>query len=320
MLRFAVAGLCLLAAAAPAAADTWPAKPVRWVLSQAPGSSPDIVARLIAERLTKMWGKTVIVENRAGGQNVVGAIAAAKAPADGYTFYYATTAALVINSYTFKQLPYDPKKDFDPVGMIGHSPFVVAVNPELPVKSIADLVSYAKANPDKISAATEGHKTFSGMMAAMLASTASIKFVPVPYSGVQPGILDTVAGRTQLTVQAVAATMPHLQRGALRPLAVTTAKRVPGLDNVPAMTEIYPGFQYAGWHAVMAPAGVPADVVKRFNGDLDIVVRDPDMVKRLFDLGIVSDGAGTPSQLREFINAEHVRWSKLAKDVGVVPE
>jgi tripartite-type tricarboxylate transporter receptor subunit TctC len=321
MFRFAFIGLFLLAAAAPASAQSWPTKPVRWVLSQPPGSSPDIVARLIAERLTRQWGRNVVVDNRPGGQNVVGAMAAAKAPADGYTFYYATTAALVINAYTFKTLPYDPLKDFTPVGLIGHSPFVVAVNPSMPINSISELVAYAKANPDKLSTATEGQKTFSGMMADMLASTAGIKFVNVPYSGVQPGILDTVAGRTHLTVQAVAATMAHLQRGALRPIAVTTAKRVPGLEHVPTLAETYPGFQYAGWHAVVAPAGTPAEVVRRFNADLDVVIKDPDFVKRLFDLGIITEGgAGTPEQLGEFLAAEHVRWGKLAKEVGVVPE
>ncbi len=321
MLKIVLTSLLLALAASPAAAQSWPTKPVRLVLSQPPGSSPDIVARLIADRLSQQWGKSVVVENRPGGQNVVGALAAAKAPADGYTFYYATTAALVINAYTFKALPYDPRKDFEPIGMIGHSPFVVAANPAFPVKSIGELIDYAKANPDKISLATEGPKSFSGMMAEMLASSAGVKMVSVPYSGVQPGILDTIAGRTQVTVQAVAATMAHLQRGALRPLAVTSAKRVPGLDQVPTLGETFPGFQYSGWHAVVAPHGTPADAVQRFNAGLDAVMKDPDMVKRLFDLGIIADGgAGTPAQLGEFLKAEHLRWAKLAKDVGVVPE
>jgi tripartite-type tricarboxylate transporter receptor subunit TctC len=319
--KIALYALLALAAAGAAQAQPWPSKPVRLVLSQPPGSSPDIVARFIADRLSRQWGQAVVVENRAGGQNVVGALAAAKSPADGYNFYYATTAALVINAYTFKALPYDPRKDFVPVGMIGQSPFVVAVNPELPVKSIAELVAYAKANPDRISMATEGQKTFSGMMADMLASTAGIKMIHVPYSGVQPGILDTVAGRTQLTVQAVAATTTYLQRGALRPLAVTSAKRVPGLDQVPTLGETFAGFQYAGWHAIVAPQGTAIEIIRRVNRDLDGVIREPEMVKRLFDLGIIADaGAGTPEQLGDFLAAEHVRWGKLAKDIGVVPE
>ena len=318
MFRFVLISL-LAAVPFAASAQSWPNRPVHLVLSQPPGSSPDIVARLIADRLTKAWDKAVVVENRPGGQNVVGALAVAKAPADGYNFYYATTAALVINAYTFKALPYDPKKDFVPVGMIGQSPFLIAANPALAATNLAELVAYAKANPGKISVATEGPKTFSGMMADMFFSTTGVNMVAVPYSGVQPGILDTVAGRTQLTVQAVAATTVHLQRNALRPIAVTSAKRVPGLEQVPALGETYPGFQYSGWHAIVAPTGTPADVIRRFSADLAAVLRDPDLVKRLFDLGIIAD-AGTPEQLGEFLAAEHVRWAKLAKDIGVVPE
>ena len=319
MFRIALLGLLLAAAALPASAQSWPARPVHLVLSQPPGSSPDILARLVADRLGKLWDKPVVVENRPGGQNVVGALAVLKAPADGYTFYHATAAALVINPYTFKALPYDPKKDFVPVGMVGQSGFLVAANPSTGFNSLGDLVAYAKANPDKLSVATEGPKTFSGMMASMLASTAGVKMVAVPYSGVQPGILDTIAGRTQLTVQAVAATRAHLQRGALRPLAVTTAKRLPGLDQVPTVAETYPGFEYSGWQAVVAPKGTPADAIRRFSADLAGVLTDPDMVKRLFDLGVIAE-ASTPEQLGQYLEAEHARWAKLAKDTGVVPE
>jgi tripartite-type tricarboxylate transporter receptor subunit TctC len=312
-------GLLLAAVPYTAFAQAWPARPVHLVLSQPPGSSPDILARLVADRLTKLWDKPVVVENRPGGQNVVGALAVLKAPADGYTYYHATAAALVINPYTFKALPYDPKKDFVAVGMIGQSGFVVAANPQAGFNSIADLVAYAKANPDKVSMATEGPKTFSGMMAAMFASTAGVKMVAVPYSGVQPGILDTVAGRTQITFQAVAATSAHLQRGALRPLAVTTAKRLPGLDQVPTLSETYPGFEYSGWQAMVAPKGTPADAVRRFSADLATVLKDPDMVKRLFDLGVVAE-PGTAEQLAQYLEAEHARWAKLTRDIGFIPE
>jgi tripartite-type tricarboxylate transporter receptor subunit TctC len=238
---------------------------------------------------------------------------------DGYTFYHATAAALVINAYTFKALPYDPKKDFVPVGMVGQSGFVIAANPATGLGSIGDLVAYAKANPDKLSVATEGPKTFSGMMTSMLAATAGVKMVAVPYSGVQPGILDTVAGRTQLTFQAAAATMTHLQRGTLRPLAVTTTKRIPGLEQVPTLAETFPGFEYSGWQAVVAARGTPGDALRRFSADLAGVLKDPEVVKRLLDLGVVAE-PGTAEQLGDYLAAEHVRWAKLAKDVGVIPE
>jgi len=301
-------------------AQAWPSKTVRIVLSQPPGSSPDILARMLAERLSKRWGQGVVVENRPGGQNVVGAQVAARAAPDGYTFYYATTAALVTNLYTFKSLPYDPRRDFTPVGMIGLSPFVFAVNPALPVNSLAELMAYAKANPDKLSVATEGRVTLSGLLADMVSATGGVKILHVPYNGVQPGILDTIAGRTQLTVQSSTALSTHLKRGALRPIAVSFPKRVSGLEEVPTIAETWPGFQYVGWHAVAAPAGTPEEAIRRFNRDLDASIKEPDMAQRLVEFGIVTEGAGTPEQLAEFLRAEHGRWSKLAKDIGVVPE
>jgi tripartite-type tricarboxylate transporter receptor subunit TctC len=309
-----------LAASASAFAQAWPAKQVKLVLSQPPGSSPDILARLLAERLTKRWGQVVLVENRPGGQNIVGAQVAAKAAPDGYTYYYATTAALVTNLYTFKSLPYDPRKDFTPVGMIGLSPFVIAVHPDLPVKSLEDLVAYAKANPDKLSVATEGTKTLSGLLADMIAATGGVKILHVPYNGVQPGILDTIAGRTQLTVQSSTALNAHLKRGALRPVAVSAPKRVSGLEQVPTLGETWAGFQYVGWHAVVAPSGAPEEAIRRFNRDLDAAMKEPDVAQRLVEFGIVTEGAGTPAELGEFLRAEHGRWSKLARDIGVVPE
>jgi len=203
------------------AAQSWPTKPVRFILSQPAGSSPDIVARLLGDRLSRLWGQAVVVENRPGGQNVIGAQAAARAPADGYSFYYGTTAALVINSYTLKTMPYDPVKDFIPVGMIGLSPFLIAANPGFPAKTIAELIAMGKAEPGKISMATEGQKTFGGMVGEMLQATAGAKFLHVPYSGVGPGIQDTIAGRTQITVQAAAAAMRFVTSGQLRAIAVS---------------------------------------------------------------------------------------------------
>jgi tripartite-type tricarboxylate transporter receptor subunit TctC len=301
-------------------AQSWPAKPVRLVLSQPPGSSPDILARMLTDRLSRQWGQSIVVENRPGGQNVVGAQIAARAAPDGYTFYYATTAALVVNVYTFKALPYDPRKDFVPVGMIGLSPFVLAVNPEVPAKTLAELMAYAKANPEKISVATEGTKTLSGLLTDMIASTGGVKWVHVPYNGVQPGILDTIAGRTQATVQSSTALSSHLKRGALRPIAVSFPRRVSGLEQVPTIGETWSGFQYAGWHALVAPTGTPDEAIRRFNHDLDAVIKDPAIAAKLVEFGIITEGAGTPAELGEFLRVEHVRWAKLAKDINVVLE
>ena len=312
--------MSLLAALGHAHGQTWPAKPVRFILSQPAGASPDIVARLLADRLARMWGQQIVVDNRPGGQNVIGTQIAARAPADGYNFFYATTAAVVINRYTFKSLPYDPEKDFIPVGMIGTSPFLVAVNPDVRAGTLAELLALAKSDPGKLAMATEGQKTFGGMLGEMLQATAGVKFLHVPYNGVTPGIQDTVVGRTQLTVQAAAAVLQFVKRGQLRALAVSGSGRVPGLEDVPTISSSFPGFEYVGWHALLAPAGTPADVVLRVNRDLDSVLRDPEVKQRLLDLGPISEGAGTPQALGEFLRAENQRWAKLVREVGIKPE
>ena len=301
-------------------AQDWPSRPVKFILSQAPGTSPDITARYLADRLSKLWNQQVVVENRPGGQNVVGAQAAARSAPDGYTFFYATTAAIVSNPYTFKALPYDPAKDFVPVAMVAKSPMVIAVNPAVPAKSLAELVALDRAQPGKLAAANEGAKTFSGMMSQMLNKTAGVNFLQVPYAGVSPAIQDTIAGRTQVVLVSSAALLPFLKRGDLRPLAVSAGKRVRGLEDVPTLSETYPGFEYVGWFALLAPTGVPGNIVQRLNRDMDRVLTDPDVAQRLFDLGLVNEGAGTSASLNEFLRAERERWGKLVKDIGLQPE
>ena len=308
-----------LTAAVNALAQAWPARPVRLIVSQAAGTSPDIAARLIAERLSRQLGQSLVVENRAGGQNVIGAQAAARAAPDGYTFFFATTAAIVTNPLTFKTLPYDPPRDFDAVGMIAKSPMVLAVGAGVPVKSLAELIALDKSKPNTLSAAHEGPRTFSGMMSQALNLTTGMQVLQVPYNGATPAIQDTIGGRTQIVLLSSAALAPFIRRGDLKPLAVTVARRVAGLENVPALAETYPGFDYAGWFALLAPAGTPREVVLRVNRELNLVLAEPEVAQRLRDLGLVLD-PGTPEALNEFLAAERTRWSKLVKEIGLQPE
>ena len=301
-------------------AQEWPARPVKFIISQPPGTSPDIVARFLADRLSRQLGQSVVVENRPGGQNVIGAQAVAKAPADGYTYFFATTAAIVTNPLTFKSLPYDPEKDFTPVAMIAKSPMVIAVNPSVAAKTLAELVALDKSQPGKLAAANEGAKTFSGMMSQMLNKTAGTVLLQVPYNGVSPAIQDTIAGRTQVLLVSSAAMLPFLKRGDLRPLAVSAGKRVRGLEDVPTLSETYPGFEYVGWFALLAPTGTPPAVIQRLNREMDKVLAEPEIAQRLFDFGLVNEGAGTPESLNEFLRAERERWSKLVKEIGLQPE
>jgi tripartite-type tricarboxylate transporter receptor subunit TctC len=309
-----------LAVASPASAQDWPLRAVRFYVSQSPGTSPDITARYLADRLARLWGQPVVVENRAGGQNVPGAQAAARAAPDGYSFFYATMAAIVSNPFTFRSLPYDPVRDFVPVAMIAKSPMVVAVHSSIPAKTLAELVALDKAQPGRYAAANEGARTFGGMMGQMLNQVAGMRLLQVAYNGVAPAIQDTIAGRTQVLLASSAALLPSLQRGELRPLAVSAGKRVRGLEDVPTLAETYPGFEYVGWFALFAPAGTPAAIVQKANRDVDRVLADPEVAQRLYDLGLVNEGAGTPEQLDEFLRAERIRWARLAKDIGLQPE
>jgi len=321
-MKFNLRIACALAAALGVTqvfAQAWPARPVRLIVSQAAGTSPDISARLIADRLSKVWGQGLVVENRAGGQNVIGAQAAARSAPDGYTFFYATTAAIVTNPLTFKSLPYDPPRDFDAVAMIAKSPMVVAVGAAVPAKTLAELIALDKSKPGMLSSAHEGPRTFSGMMSQAFNLATGVKALQVPYNGATPMIQDTVGGRTQIVFLSSAAVAPFIKRGDLRPIAVTVSKRVTGLENVPALAETYPGFDYSGWFAILAPAGTPKDVIAKVNRDVNQVLADPEVAQRLRDLGVVPE-PGSTEALGEFLAAERTRWTKLVKDIGLQPE
>lgn len=301
-------------------AQTWPEKPIKLVLSQPPGSGPDVMARMITDPLARKWNQAVVVENRPGGQNAIGAQAAARSPADGYNFYFATAAALVTNPYLFKNLPYDPKKDFVPVGMVGKVPFAVSVNANSPIRSFQEFIAYAKANPGKLTVANEGPKTFSGMMTRLLSAQLGIQVNSVPYVSIGAAVTDTVGGQTEAIISDVPAVAQMAKNGRLRPLAVTTARRVAGWDGIPPIADVLPGFDYAGWIGIVAPTGTPAAAIQRFNRDLDLVLGDKEIAARLLAIGPITEGAGSPEQMAAFLQAEHNRWATLTREIGILPE
>ena len=316
--KFSALLLALLASTA--FAQSWPDKPVRLVLSQPPGSGPDNIARILSDSLTRKMGQSIVVDNKPGGQNAIGAQNAARSPADGYTFYLATTAALVTNVYLFKSLPYDPQKDFAAVGFIGKSPFAILVEASSPIKSIADLVARAKAEPGKVSIANEGPKTFSGMIARLLNSRANLDTTLVPYVSIAAAVQDTLGGRVDVLVADVASTAQFVKQGRLRMIAVTSPKRIEGWEQVPALAEIVPGFDMVGWMAVVAPVGTPPQIVQRMNRELDAALLDKDVAEKIHNVGPMSEGAGTPEQLSQFLRSEHQRWAEITKEIGVLPE
>lgn len=306
--------------ALPTRAQAWPDKPVKWVLSQPPGSGPDNVARILSDRLAKGWGQAVVIENKPGGQNTVGALAAARSPADGYNFYFATTAALVTNPLLFKTLPYDPAKDFVPVAFIARSPFAVLVRTESPVTSIDDLVARSKAAPGKLTLGNEGPRTFSGMIARLFNARTQAGANLVPYANVGVGTQDLMGGHVDAMVADLASTAALARQGRLRVLATTAARRVAGWDSVPALAEKLPGFEMVGWFAVVAPTGTPAAAIERSNRDLNALLNDKEVAERIAAIGPITDGSMNAAQVGAFLAAESLRWTAVVKEIGVLPE
>jgi len=314
------AGIVLAATAMVVHAQAWPEHPVKMILSQPAGSGPDVVARILGDRLAKSWGQAVVIENRPGGQNMVGAQAAARAAPDGYTFYFATTAALVTNTYLFKTLTYDPQKDFVPVGFVGKSPFAILVRADSPIKSLDDLLAKAKAEPGKWTLANEGPKTFSGMIGRLFIAQAKVDLTLVPYVNIGVAVQNVLGGHTDAVVADIASTAQFVKQGQLRMLAVTSAARVAGFEDVAPLSDRFPGFDMVGWFAIVAPVGTPPAAIQRFNRDLDAALRDKEVAERIHAAGPVTEGAGTPEQLAAFLRTEQQRWAAITREIGVLPE
>ena len=301
-------------------AANWPARPIRFIVSFAAGATPDILCRLVTERVGQALGQQIYVENRPGGSNVIGAVAAARAAPDGYTFYWATAAALVTNPYTFKALPYDPFRDFAPVGEVTDGPFLVLANLLLPAKTLPELIALAKASPGKLSFATDGPRNFSGMIAAWINKLAGTDILQVPYATMPLGVQDTIAAGCSLRSPAIPSAAPFIQTGSLRPLAISTKERAPGYDNIPPVADTFPGFDFGGWMAVVAPSKTPPDILQRMHRAMDLVLKQPDIVQRLRAIGFYTTGAGTTEQTADFIRAQFASWGQVVKEIGIKPE
>jgi tripartite-type tricarboxylate transporter receptor subunit TctC len=310
----------LFGAAIQASAQSWPNKPVKLIVSQAAGGTPDIVARLLADRLSRALGQQFLVDNRPGSGNIIGAQAAARAAADGYTIFFATAAPLVSNPFTFKSLPYDPDRDFTPVAMVGKIHFFILVNPKVPAKTLAELIALDKAQPGKLAFASDGPRNFTGMLGEWINKLAGTKMLLIPYAKMPEGIQDTVAGRTQVVILAVPSASPRLKNGDLRAIAASAAKRTPGYEDVPAVAETFPGFDFTGWFVIVVPTGTPGAVVQQLNREVDKVLKEPEVVQKLREFGMFTDGAETPEATAEYIRVQRAAWSKMVKEIGLQPE
>lgn len=317
------AALCLCSALlAPLAvhAQAWPDKPVKIFVGAAAGSAPDIIARLIGDQLGQMWGKGTVVENRPGAGGNLGAQAAARSVPDGHTLWFAHATPVVMNQFLFKNPGFDSEKDFDPVVRVGVNPMVISVNPGVPVKNLKELVAYVKARPGKVSFATSGTKNIPHLVGETLNQVAHIDMLNIPYKGSQQAAVDAIAGRTELYIDAVPPMAPFIGTdGKLRPIAVTTAQRLPGHEDIPTAREQGVELVMQGWLAFLAPAGTPADIVERVARDVNTVLAKPDNVARLRALGTFELG-GTTAAFDRFVKEERAKWSHVVQAARIERE
>jgi tripartite-type tricarboxylate transporter receptor subunit TctC len=312
--------ISLLAGPSAWAQAAWPDKPIKFVLSQPPGSGPDNVARLVGDKLSKALGQALVIDNKPGGQNVIGAQAAARSAPDGYTFYFATTAALVTNSFLFKTMPYDPQKDFVPVGFVAKSPFAVLVRAESPIQSIQDLVERSKATPGTVSLGNEGPRTFGGIIARLFNARSKGAFNLTPYASVGVAVQDAIGGHVDAVVADVASTAQLVRQGRLRMLAVTTAKRVVGWEQIPSLSETLPDFDMSGWFALVAPTGTPHAILERMNREFNAVLADREVAAKILAVGPIVEAGLSIEQVGAFLKDEHQRWAQVTKEIGLLPE
>jgi tripartite-type tricarboxylate transporter receptor subunit TctC len=319
-LRWTFFALIAVGTSGNAWSQNWPDRPVKFISSQAAGGGTDMIGRMVADQLSAKIGQPIIYENRPGGGNVIGTQAAARSAPDGHTFFYASAAALVTDPHTYKSLPYDPTKAFDPISNIAEVSFMVLAHPDVPVKTLPELIAYAKANPDKLQIATDGARRFSGLIAAWINKLADTKISYVPYVQMTQGVQDVLTGRVQLIILAIPPARGHIAAGKLVPLAVTSGKRQEAYPDVPSVSETFPGFDFAGWWILAAPTGVPAAIQQRVNRELDIILKEPTLVGKLRNIGFRSRGGGTIQETKDYVAAQYAAWGKLVKEIGMQPE
>ena len=323
MRLFLRALLCaaLLAPSVEASAQTWPSRPIKLIVPTGPGAATDVMARLLADGVSKALGQPMVVENMPGASGILAHQTVARAPADGYTLLFTNTSGLAINLVSFKKLPYDPARDFAPVAMVcSLGPQMLSVSAGLPVKSVSEFIAYAKANRGKLSMGFDNTAGAAAFAAKLLNSRADLGLIEVPYRAAAQMTQDIAGGTTQVMISSIAAARAVVDAGKVRRLAITSASRFPGLPDLPSLSETVPGVVMNGWFAVVAPAGVPPDVVRRLNAVIGAYLKGPEIQKRLLDFGLATEGAGTPESTALFIRQEQDNWRALAKELNIEPQ
>ena len=309
-----------LAIAAPlVSAETYPARPIRFIVNTAPGGSTDIVTRIVAQHMGEKLGQSIIVENRAGADGLVGIRAAQGAKPDGYTIL-AATGTLIVQPLLKKDAGYDPLKDFKGIGLIARSPFLLAVGGEQPDKTFSEFVARAKANPGKLTYASAGVGTLSHLPAALMAQQAKLQMQHIPYKGNGAAFADVAAGRVTAVMTAYASGLPYLQSGKMRPVGVTSNARLVALPNVPTLAEQgLPGFSFYTWYGLLAPAGTPDDVIQKLSDALRAAQGNKEVTER-FRVDGSEVTPMSPGEFTGFLKQETTKFEKLVTDLGLTKE
>jgi tripartite-type tricarboxylate transporter receptor subunit TctC len=311
----ALAAAAALAVAPSSFAQEWPQKPVRIVVPFAAGGNTDTIARIVAERLAAVFGQQFVVENRVGAGGAIAAEFVAKSPPDGYTLLVAAVSQIAIVPF-IQKVGYDPVKDFAPISNIGTNPFVLGIHVSLPVKTVAEFVDYARANPGKLNYASGGNGSIGHLSGALFVQRAGLEMIHVPYKGGAPAVADLVAGQVQMYFGNASELIQHSRSGKIRLLGVSSERRAPQLPDVPAIAETYAGFQTLTWNALFAPAATPKAIVDRISAEVQKAVRDPAVAERLVKIGVDPVGS-TPAELARTVQADIAQWSGVIKAANI---
>jgi tripartite-type tricarboxylate transporter receptor subunit TctC len=319
-MRKLIAGLALALAAAPALAQGYPSKPIRLIIAQAPGSATDVISRVVGNRLSEALGQPIVVEARPGAGGAVGTEAAARSAPDGYTLFMANNSTHGSNPALYAKLPYDAVNDFAPVSFVASVPYVLVVDQSLPVKSVQELIAYAKARPGKINYASAGNGSTHQFCAELLKTSTGIDVVHIPYKGSVPGITALLAGEVSLMFANLTDIGSQIRAGKVKPLAVTTLQRAPLLPAVPTMVEAgVPDFEITSWFGLLAPAGTPAPIIAQLNAEMVKVLARADVKDTLGAQGL-QVRSSTPEQFAAHIKSEIARFTRIANAAGIKAE
>ena len=299
------------------AADIYPSKPVRMVVTFPAGGPTDVIMRTIGQKLSASWGHPVVIDNRGGAGGVIGTEIVAHAAPDGYTFLVGTAGGMTINPALQPKLSYDPFLDFAPVAMLVVNPQILVVHPSLPAKNLKELVALAKARPGQFNFASAGTGTATHLGLELLKLTTGIDVVHVPYKGGAPAVTDLIAGQVQMLFVSIPSVLPHVRAGKLRAIAVSSAQRSASAPDVPTVAESgYPDFEYSNWNALFAPAKTSPQVVRKMNAEIVRILNDPEVSRRLTSQG-ADPAPGTPEALAKYMRNDHERWKKVIRAAGI---